>query len=453
MINTLLQRLAQLINPSRAQQLAKEHGWLKRTGKISSFEFLFSTLGQASALDLTLTAQASTFSQPVSRQAVDQRYTPAAVQFFKAAFQESLATTLAWKSDSAMLCLLQQRFGAVRLFDSTHCSCADALAQVFPSCGGGGGAAGLKVLLSYEYGAGQLHPLAVLPAKSSDQGLASLAAAQVAENELGIFDKGFYQAQALGGIIKRKGYFLIPWHQAVSVWQLDAAGQVAHPIEVAAQLQASTQTSVAWSAVQLGQSARSHLGPVRLVVYRLSEERANRHRAQLREKCRTHGRQPTQEALELAGWLILVTNAPIELLPDSAVGFLYRVRWQIELVFKQWKSVLRLDVLPSANDCRVQCEIWSRLLSALLAFVWYQHTNAAALEFHKREISFLKLAKQLQHHGQVVVRALFTGRERLESEYRSLWKRILKLARKERQPSRPTTWENLCTHWLQTSAA
>ena len=189
------------------------------------------------------------------------------------------------------------------------------------------------------------------------------------------------------------------------------------------------------------------------MAYRLSEERAQRHRVQLREKCRTHGRQPTQAALELAGWLILLTNAPAELLPDSAVGLLYRVRWQIELVFKQWKSVLRLDVLPSANGCRVQCEIWSRLLSALLAFVWYQHTNALALKLHEREIRFLKLAKQLQHHGQVLVRALFAGRERLESEYRSLWKRILKLARKERQLSRPTTWENLCTHWLQTSGA
>ena len=150
MFKTLLHRLYQLLRPERAEQLAKEHGWRKRKGKICPFEFVFSSLGQASALDLTLTAQANSFSEPVTRQAVDQRYNPAAVEFFKATFQESLATSLNWKTDSAMTQLLQQRFGAVRLFDSTHCPCSDALAKIFPGCGGGGGAAGIKVLLSYE---------------------------------------------------------------------------------------------------------------------------------------------------------------------------------------------------------------------------------------------------------------------------------------------------------------
>ena len=134
MINTLLQRLTQLIRPERARQLAKEQGWYRRQGKISPFEFLYSGLGQGSALELTLSAQASSLSEPVSRQAIDQRYNPAAVKFFKHAFQESLAQTLNWKTDSAMTRLLGQRFAALRLFDSTHCPCSDALAQLFPAC-------------------------------------------------------------------------------------------------------------------------------------------------------------------------------------------------------------------------------------------------------------------------------------------------------------------------------
>jgi len=449
----LEQRLTLLLQPHRAQQLAHEHGWHQRAGRISPFEFLFSTIGQSSALALTLNAQASTLSEPVTRQAIDQRYTPPAVEYFKASFQEALATSLAWKTDSAMVQSLQQRFQAVRLFDSTHCPCVDALARIFPACGGGGGQAGLKVLLSYDYGAGQLHPLAVLPAKCSDQGLAGLAAQQVGAGELGIFDKAFYQAAGLGQIAERGGYFLLPWHHRVSVCELDATGQRTAPVDVAGCLKASTEPCVEWAAVELGLTDSRRLGPVRLVAFRLPEERANRRRAQLREKCRTHGRQPTAAALELAGWLILLTNAPAHLLPTAAIGYLYRVRWQIELVFKQWKSVLRLDVLPSRNASRVQCEVWARLFTALLAFVWYQHANAASLQFHEREISFLKLAKQLQQHGYTIVQALFTNRERLHTVLRSTWNKILKLARKERQRSRATTWENLCEHWLQKPAA
>jgi hypothetical protein len=449
MINTLLQRLDHLILPHQVQELAKQHGWCRRTGKISAFEFLFSCLGQASALDLTLNAQAGALSQPVTRQAVDQRYNAAAVEYFKAVFNQSLATTLAWKTDSAMVRLLQQHFGAVRLFDSTHCSCSDALAKLFPGCGGSGSEAGLKVLLSYDYGAGQCHPLGVLPANCSDQSLALKAVAEVGRGELGIFDKGFYQAKALRQLHERGGYFLLPWHHQVSVWALDAQGQRLSAIDVAASLKASTENRMEWAAVELGQTQESLLGPVRLLAYRLPEENAQRCRAQLREKARTRGREPSATALELAGWLILLTNAPAVLLPTAAASYLYRVRWQIELVFKQWKSVLRLDILPSTNEFRVQCEVWARLLSALLAFVWHQQANAACLRLHQCEASFSKVAKQLQQHGQTLAQTLFTARERIETEYKSLWKKILKLARKERQPSRPTTWENLCTHWLE----
>lgn len=307
MMNTHLQRLDTLIRPDRTEQLAKDHGWRKRKGKISGFQFLHSALGQASAVDLTLRAQAGTFPEPVTRQAVDQRYNPAAVAFLKAAFQDSLATTLAWKTDSAMTQLLRQSFQAVRLFDSTHFPCSDALAELFPGGGGGGGTAGIKVLLGYDYATGQLHPLALLPAKRSDQGLADQVAEQIGQDELGLFDKGFYKAQSLRTIAARGGYFLVPWHHNVSVWPnvdpQDASAQPPRPIDIAAQLKVSTQTQVEWTAVQLGQTEESRLGPLRLIAYRLPEERANRRRAQLREKCHTHGRQPTLSALELAGWV------------------------------------------------------------------------------------------------------------------------------------------------------
>ena len=80
MLSTFLQRFTQLFRPDHCRQLAKEHGWQKCRGKISAFEFLYSLVfGQSSALALTLNAQATSLSQTVSRQAVDQRYTPAAV--------------------------------------------------------------------------------------------------------------------------------------------------------------------------------------------------------------------------------------------------------------------------------------------------------------------------------------------------------------------------------------
>jgi hypothetical protein len=137
-----IKRFTQLFRPDLCQQLAKTHGWQKRRGKICAFEFLYSLVfGQSSALALTLNAQAASLSQTVTRQAIDQRYTPAAVAFFEAAFAQGLQQTLEYQLDSPMSRLLQRGFGAIRLFDSTHCLCAPALSTLFPACGGGGGEA------------------------------------------------------------------------------------------------------------------------------------------------------------------------------------------------------------------------------------------------------------------------------------------------------------------------
>lgn len=446
-----IQRFTQRLCPELCQQLARESGGCPRRGKIKGFEFLFSRVfGPSRAWALTLNAQATRLTPAVRRQAIDQRYTKEAVVFFQAAFEPALERTLNWPWDSPLAQRRGVPFAAVRLFDSTQCAGSDALASRFPACGGGGGEAGLKVLLSYEYGSRQLRPLGVLPGKRSDQGLADLAAQQVQKAEIGLFDKGFYQAQPLRGIAERGGYFLIPWTRRVSVWEIDAPGQ-RQALDLAGQL--TSDSCREWSEVQLGQTPSASLGPVRLIAFRLSEESAGRRRAHRREKCRTYGRPPTVEALELAGGLIRLTNAPAAKLPAKAAGYLYRVRWQIELIFKPWKSVLRLNVIPSDNAHRVQCEVWARRLGALLGFVWHQHTHGACRQAHQREISFSKLAKQLQQQSHSLARPLFQDLAGGESLLRQMWHTLLKLARKEHQPSRPTTWQKLCAHWLDPALA
>ena len=448
MTHTLLEQFHQCLNPQLLLQLARDAGWCRRLRKIHPFEFLYSLVfGQLSAAHCTLSAQIQSFTEPVCRQAVDQRYTPAAVTFFQSAFAHTLKLTLEDPSTTPLAQLLEPHFSAVRLFDSTLLECDPGLAALFPACGGRASPAGLKVLLSFEYTQSLFAPLALLPSKRSDQGLAQRVTGAVGPNELGIYDKGFYKGPALQDLAQRGGYFLIPYPHSVSVWRTDSPGPE-QLLDLSAELKSAVGPWVQWPKLWLGQ-AGSQLGPVRLVAFRLAQENANRRRDALRKKCRAYGRTPTAQALVLAGWLILVTNAPPEKLPTYALGYLYRVRWQIELVFKQLKSVLRLDVLPSANDCRVQCEIWARSLCALLLFVLHRHANTLCWAQHQQEISFAKLAKLLRQLGYTLARACFLGGDSLTRILHELWRKLLQHTRKEYQPTRKTTWQNLCDHWLQ----
>ena len=64
-------------------------------------------------------------------------------------------------------------------------------------------------------------------------------------------------------------------------------------------------------------------------------------------------------------WLYLVTNLPDQFTADDIQNF-YRLRWQIELVFKDWKSYANLRAFPSENPAIVEGLIWASLCAAFI---------------------------------------------------------------------------------------
>jgi hypothetical protein len=61
----------------------------------------------------------------------------------------------------------------------------------------------------------------------------------------------------------------------------------------------------------------------------------------------------------------LLTNLPRTFSADS-VGHLYRLRWQIELLFKDWKSYANLHGFQTAHPALVEGLIWASLCAAFL---------------------------------------------------------------------------------------
>jgi hypothetical protein len=435
------------------RQLADQTGWRRRLGKIDPFGFLTSLVfGQLSALRQTLSSQAQTLSEPVTRQAVDQRFTPQAVEFLKASFAHVMAQTLDWTHAHPQAEALRANFSALYLLDSSGFDCPATLQDLFPACGGAGSAANVKILLRYELIAGRLEPLEVLAGKRSDQGRALQAAERLRANELQLQDKGFYDGKAWQAAQQRGAFLLMPLPRYLTLWLAPAPDQPEVLLDLASVLAGSVADRVAWSGLQVGKKGH-RTGPLRLVAFRLSPESAERQRRGLRESMRKLGRTPSAQALQLAGWLLLLTNAPADKLPDAMMSYVYRLRWQVELIFRQAKSVLRLDQTESANPYRVQSEIWARLICAVLLFSWHAHASAECWRRYQCEASFEKLIRIMQHWGHTIARAFLGGPDVLREALHALWENLLVNARKGRQKSRPTTWENLFNLWLNTRTA
>jgi hypothetical protein len=69
---------------------------------------------------------------------------------------------------------------------------------------------------------------------------------------------------------------------------------------------------------------------------------------------------------EKKSWTWLLTNLPHAKFNADTIGQLYRLRWQIELVFKDWKSNANLHALQSEHPAIVEGFIWASLCAALI---------------------------------------------------------------------------------------
>lgn len=91
--------------------------------------------------------------------------------------------------------------------------------------------------------------------------------------------------------------------------------------------------------------------PVWIHAYPLTEEKANGARRRCRRKANKNSRPTPKDAtLFFCGWVIILTTISPQEISASVIGELYRLRWQIEIVIKRLKSLLRLDCLRAKKD-------------------------------------------------------------------------------------------------------
>jgi hypothetical protein len=88
---------------------------------------------------------------------------------------------------------------------------------------------------------------------------------------------------------------------------------------------------------------------VRVIACPLAPHAAEAERKRCREKARQHGRKVQPQTLYLAGWLLIITTLDESEWSAEQVLCLYQARWQIELLIKRIKQLLRVHRLRDAS--------------------------------------------------------------------------------------------------------
>jgi hypothetical protein len=106
--------------------------------------------------------------------------------------------------------------------------------------------------------------------------------------------------------------------------------------------------------------------PLRLCGVRKSEYGIERALAQIRRQASKHNSQPKPETLEYAKYVLVVSTLPSAEFSTREVLDWYRLRWQIELVFKRLKSLARIGHLAKHDEQSVHSWLYGKLLMGLL---------------------------------------------------------------------------------------
>jgi len=343
-----------------AEAAAQTSGVIVRKRKFDGMSlartFVLGYLQNPKASDEDLAQIAVQCGVAVTPQAIDQRHSPKLVEFLKTLFHR--ATKVVVGSDKALAPILE-RFTSVNVLDSSTIGLPDSQQQEYPGCGGshGGGAAAMKLQTELDLRSGALSCIEIEPGRIPD-GAARRQDVRRGPGSLRIADLGYFSLAVFAAMTLAKEYFLSRLQFPTGVALLTGEG-----VDLLQWLPKQPGYFID-QMVRLGKDKQFSC---RLIAWRLPKDQANRRRRKLRqEMLHKYGKEPTAQRLAWCDWTILVTNVPIPMMAPKEAVVLYRARWQVELLFKRWKSQDLVAVLAGSTDIRQMVGVWARLLAAVV---------------------------------------------------------------------------------------
>ena len=366
------------------EALASKHEVIQRKRKFSGqslLKMIVMTLVKkpdANFEDMALTA--AQLGLDVSATAVGKRFTQPLADFLREVL--GLAVNQMIAAEPVTVGLLG-RFTAVLIGDSSSIALHDDLKDEYPGCGGsteGSGLAALKIQVRWNLKTGEVPQMLIEVGKASDA-KSPITQQETLAGSLEIYDLGYYSLERFRKLDDQGAFYISRLQHGTHV--RDAQEVL---LELHKYLAEYKAPGVIDMSVMLGGEERL---PTRMIAVPCPEEVVNRRRQKARQKARKRGREVSAAYLAMMCWSLFVTNLPPEQLTWKEAVVLYRTRWQIELLFKLWKSHNQVDRCRSGATATESLAIlWAKLIGALM-----QHWFLLLAGWHDKSRSLWKLAK------------------------------------------------------------
>lgn len=421
--------ILQTVLVQEANRLACETGFIRRKVKWDGYSFIqtlmlgFLSRPEASYSQLSQTAAAVGVN--ISNQGVEQRFTETAATFVYEVLQVMIAQIV--RANCNPFPVLDS-FRGLYVRDSSVVSLPNSLVDVWRGVGSKSGeTAALKLHVNLDFQTGEVQGPIIQEARAHDQ-TSSFQTERLPVGALHLADLGYFNLDRFVEDDAAGVFWITRLKLSTNVYSAD--GQ---PLDLVSWLPTCEEPLVERQ-VYLG---KAHRLPCRLIAARVPQEVADRRRQALKEWARKKQKPVSAMRLKLADWTVVVTNVPEERLSAHEVLTLLRVRWQVELLFKVWKSYLKVDEWRSQNPWRILCEIYAKLIGACVS----QWLFTVSLWSHP-DRSLFQATRTVQQWAMALVIAM-QDRAQLQATLTALCNCLAAGCRQQKRRKHPATFQQL----------
>lgn len=420
-------------------RLARDSGFTKRNRKVPASCFvntlLFSEYDQActSLPDLTCDLK-QVYGINISKEAIHKKFTPEAVVFLKKVLNNLLSEQLQLNAGRG----LSQHFPRIKIKDSTRFALPDCYNDAYKGYTNFSKKNGM-MCLQYEYDllSGNWLSIEMTKGLRNDQQDSKETTDAITAGDLHIRDLGYITPAYLSAIIDKKAFFLNRLPAMAGVFTTAET-----PLDWKSINSRLKRTSADFMELDVLVFEKNKI-PCRLIIERVGSNEYNRRLEKAQARAGSEGLGVSRLHKIKLQYNTFITNAGPSVLPVAEIRKTYYLRWQIELIFKTWKSFFRINKIKKVRKERMECQLMAKLIWILLNWQLFKTCNnhvrkinaskgVSVLIFFKRCLKFsttlrlvflkkLSLIKWLTHmYIPIIEDCLCEAPRKKQTHYQSL---------------------------------
>ena len=434
-MNSSEAKLAKIIlsyfNKTQIEELARQTGFISRYRKLTGYAFMLIIVFEIrktqleSLNELSIKLEAERIY--ISKQGLDSRFNKYAVAFIK----ELSSNVLSSKLDSESILENATCFPRIILKDSTHFQLPASYSEKYRGSGGTASESAIKIQYEYDLKSNTGLNLEVQSFCTADS---KSKLDNIRPKDLRIEDLGYFKLERFEEIANNQAFFLSRFKYNISVYTQNADQY--QRINIDDSINRMKQGEIKELEVYLGHKQKL---PVRLILERVPDVLAAEKRRKLKTDKHRKGKSISKQRLTFCNVNAYITNADQDQLPIDIVRSVYSLRWQIEIIFKTWKSTFNLDKLKQMKIHRFDCINYGTLLQIIICTKLYNYYKISIWNKSSIELSELKSFNQLIITINQLINYIKSGKVREMTELlRNTSDTLARKCRKEKKLDKTT---------------